>query len=268
MSLPSASELASTRAFWDANPCGIHGSFVLQKKQRYAMEPWLPRQLADIASKHRSILEVGCGQGVDSIEICSAMTAGGSYTGIDYSPKSIEASIANAASQASKLAVTPTYCIGNAETLDFNDALFDAVYSMGVIHHTANPSKAIADIHRVLEREGKAYVCLYRRPSLKVGAAKALRAIQRGMDRLLGSERCIHTWLRRRSSHSTLFGTMFLECFGVPFMEWYSRDEILKLFKAFSAVELRTYGPNLGRLSVGREGESPFGYLWFVEARK
>lgn len=265
---PSPQDLASTREFWDANPCGVHDGFETQRMQRYAMEPWLPKLLKHMAARHGSFLEVGCGQGVDSIEICSNMAPGGRYSGIDYSPNSVAMAAANVASQSGNLAVKPTHALGNAEALDFRDASFEAVYSMGVIHHTAHPDKAIAEVHRVLQPGGKAYICLYRKPSLKVAAAKLLRAIQHGLDRLLGSERCIHVWLRRRGSHSKLFGTMFLECFGVPFMGWYTRDEMLRMFTAFSSVELRIYGPNLGRLSAGGKDETPFGYFWVIEATK
>src|SRR5579872_4781839 len=55
-------EMESTRAFWNVNPCGMHGSYEDQKAQRYAMEPWLPGVLKYIASTQpNSILEIGCG---------------------------------------------------------------------------------------------------------------------------------------------------------------------------------------------------------------
>ena len=77
--------LHSTREFWDANPCGIHADYEATRRQRYLMESWLPSLLRRIAGTNGAILEVGCGQGVDSIEVCRAMR-GGSYNGIDYSP--------------------------------------------------------------------------------------------------------------------------------------------------------------------------------------
>jgi ubiquinone/menaquinone biosynthesis C-methylase UbiE len=268
MNSPPTQDLASTRQFWDANPCGVHDSFEMQKGQRYAMEPWLPAVLARIAAKHRTILEVGCGQGVDAIQLCSALPKDSSYNGIDYSPNSVATAQANAKFKVPELIVTPIFNVGNAESLDFGDSQFDAAYSMGVIHHTANPQKAIEEVHRVLSPGGTAYICLYRKPSLKVGAAKALRAFQHGLDALFGTERCIHAWLRKGGSHSKLFGTMFLECFGVPYMGWYSRAEIRQMFDIFSSVDLKTYGPNLGRLALGGKGETPFGYFWVIEATK
>jgi ubiquinone/menaquinone biosynthesis C-methylase UbiE len=263
----SIAELQTTRDFWDSNPCGARGSFEAQRVQRYAMEPWLPAQLRRMAGEHRSILEIGCGQGVDSIELCARMRGDGVYIGIDYSRASLSAATANAASQRHHLAVQPSYLPGNAESLQFADASFEAVYSMGVLHHTADPPTGISEAWRVLRGGGRAYIALYRRPSLKVGVAKMLRGAQSCLDAVVGTERCVYKALRYRGSGSARFGTMFLECFGVPFMYWYHRNDIEQLFKAFHHVQIAAYGNNLGMLSR-KQSPNNAGYLWFVEATK
>lgn len=260
--------LETTRAFWNANPCGVRGAFPAQRDQRYAMEPWLPARLREIAARHADILEVGCGQGVDAIEICSSMAQGGRYSGVDYSQVSVESATANADSRREFLRVRPAFATGNAERLALPDASVEAVYSMGVIHHTADPPAAIAEIRRVLRRDGRIYIALYRRYSLKVAVALALRALQAGLDRLCGTERCVYRWIARRASHSRLFGTMFHECFGVPHMAAYSRGEVEALFADFRDVALTVYGPNLGRLSPGGRTPTRFGYFWWIEATK
>lgn len=174
---PEFLALRSTQEFWDANPCGSHAKFHKQKKQRYAMEPWLPAVLQHIATSYRSLLEVGCGQGIDSTLFCAGMAPGSRYIGIDYSPNSVEVARHNAQLLKDKLAVVPEYQVGNAEAIDFPDDMFAAVYSMGVLRHTANEAKAIEEIRRVLEPGGKAYICLYRKFAPKVAAAKLLRLI-------------------------------------------------------------------------------------------
>lgn len=263
-------ELTSTREFWDANPCGVHQDYLAQRDQRYAMEPWLPQVLASIAKTHSSILEVGCGQGIDSTELCSAMSPGGRYQGIDYSPASVAVASRNAQSLAEKLAVRPDYQVGNAEALEFPDGSFGAVYSMGVLHHTADEDRAIKEIHRVLETGGAAYIFLYRRGALKVAVAQWLRRIQAALDALLGTDRGIYRLLRRLGSHNRWFGTMFLECFGVPYLKSYNEEEIRALFSAYSSVELLTTGASLGRLAPKGQTTSPTssGYFWFVTAQK
>jgi SAM-dependent methyltransferase len=261
-------ELRTTREFWDANPCGIHGEYEEQKRQRYAMEPWLPACLHRIVQRHNEILEVGCGQGIDSTLLCAAMPPTGRYVGIDYSEKSVEIARHNAATLSASLAVKPTYRVGNAEAVDFRDDEFAAVYSMGVLHHTANERRAIAEIRRVLKPGGVCHVFLYRKPAPKVGVAKFLRAIQAGLDAVLGTDRCIYGWLRSYGSHSRYFGTMFLECFGVPYMKWYSKSEIDRLFADFSAVSAAPFGANLGRMGARSLGANPLGYFWYVQATK
>ena len=262
--------LATTRAFWDANPCGVHADYVKQKNQRYAMEPWIPAILHRLGSAHASVLEVGCGQGIDSTLICSALRPGGRYVGIDYSSHSVEVACRNAAGIADQLAVTPEYRVGNAEALEFDDGSFDAVYSLGVIHHTANEKQAIDEVHRVLAAGGTAYIFLYRKYAPKVTVAMLLRALQVGLDFVLGTERCIYRALRQRSSSSRRFGTMFLECFGVPYLKWYSRREIERLFANFARLRVSSVGPNLGSLNVRPSvtGETPLGYFWRIEASK
>ncbi|MBI3506685.1 MAG: class I SAM-dependent methyltransferase [Proteobacteria bacterium] len=262
------SNLLTTREFWDANPCGVHDFYEAQVRQRYAMEPWLPAILERIAKAHGSILEIGCGQGIDSTLLCRNMAADGRYCGIDFSPKSVAIAQRNAATLGSALIVRPDYRVGNAEALEFPDASFDAVYSMGVIHHTADDLKAYSEVRRVLRPGGKAYLLLYRRPSLKVGVAQALRAVQAGLDAILRTDRVVYSAISRLGTSSSTFGTMFHECFGVPYMKWYSRAEMERIFDDFAVLKLEAYGPNLGRLLPGGNGPNPSGYFWLVEATK
>jgi SAM-dependent methyltransferase len=261
------SSLRSTRAFWDANPCGVHAAYEIQRAQRYAMEPWVPHLLERIVKRHRSLLEVGCGQGVDSIELCTARGLT-HYVGIDYSPQSVQKAIENANSLRDQLNIIPEYQVGNAEALDFPDAVFDAVYSMGVLHHTADEAAAIREVHRVLKPGGVAYVCLYRKFAPKVAVAKGMRAAQRGLDLMLGTDRCIYRMLSNKSSSSRSFGTMFHECFGVPYMKWYSRAELNDLFADFDVTYMMAIGANLGHIVRPVGKPSPIGYFWVIEATK
>ena len=261
-------KLRTTREFWDANPCGAHGSFQQQWSQRYAMEPWLLPILSEIGRTHRSILEDGCGQGTDMIAICRAMAPGGRCEAIDCSSASVEIARRHVADLVDTLAVTPAIHVANAEALPFAEASFEAVYSMGVLHHTADTPKSIDEVRRVLEPGGTAYVILYRKPAPKVLVAKILRGIQHITDFVFRTDRGIYQILRRRSSHSALFGTMFHECFGVPYMGWYTAHELRRMFRDFSSIEMVSMGANLGRL-VGRTTKpNPVGYFWYVKAKR
>ncbi len=54
---------------------------------------------------------------------------------------------------------------GDAEHLPFPSATFDAVTSMGVLHHLPHPERAIDEIHRVLKPGGALTIMLYHRNS-------------------------------------------------------------------------------------------------------
>jgi ubiquinone/menaquinone biosynthesis C-methylase UbiE len=260
--------LGSTQEFWDSNPCGLHSGYLARREQRYSMEPWVPEVLAKIASRHKRILEVGCGQGVDAMFLCSALAAGATYVGVDYSDASIAVAQATAGDLGDTLNVRPTFQQGNAERLAFPDESFDAVYSMGVLHHTANERAALDEIHRILGPGGRAYIFLYRTLSPKLVVAKALRMVQKGLDAVLRTDRCLYRLLRRYASDVPVFGTMFHECFGVPYLKSYSRKEMDRLFERFAVVELHPVGSNIGRFSWNPSATSAWGYFWHVEVEK
>lgn len=54
---------------------------------------------------------------------------------------------------------------GDAENLPFPDGFFDAVTSMGVLHHVPDPERAINEIRRVLKPGGRLTLMLYHRNS-------------------------------------------------------------------------------------------------------
>jgi SAM-dependent methyltransferase len=236
--------------FWSQNPCDAQADWSSRYAFRYAKEPWLVAELRRIGSQHREILEIGCGQGTDGIEICRAMTVG-SYIGVDYSPVSI-ASAEQAASSASPLPVTPRFEVGDSLQLDFEDGRFDAVYSMGVLHHVADTDRALREIHRVLKPNGVIYIALYNSTSPKVLAARGLRKIQSEIDKISGRSLSLLQISRRFPQQR--FGTMLIECFGVPILKSYDHRGMRFLLSNFEIMRLQ---------SIGR-----YRTFWIAEARK
>jgi ubiquinone/menaquinone biosynthesis C-methylase UbiE len=259
-------KLGKTQLFWNSNPCGTHEQYIETRRQRYLMEPYLPKLLSNIAEEGGNILEVGCGQGVDAIEICRRLN-NGSYIGIDYSQKSVE-NAKHFLSSFGGLNIKPKFIVGNAENLEFIDNSFDALWSMGVIHHTPNIQNAISEIRRVLKPGKTAQIMIYRKFSAKVQVALLLRRIQSFLDIVFRTDRIFYKALRANHSHSKKFGTMFLECFGVPILNSYTNVEVKKLFLEFTKVTIEPYGNNLGSLSIKKSGYNFFGYLWLVTAKK
>lgn len=237
--------------FWSGNPCDGQADLAARQRFRYGKEPWLLPALDAIAKNHSNLLEVGSGQGTDALQICRALRPGASYRGIDYSSGSV-ASAREAVQQAGPLPVRPTFEVGDACALPFEDGMFDAVYSMGVLHHIDDTDKSIAEVHRVLRPGGTAYVALYNSNSIKLKAAHALRGTQAAVDRITGLKNSLLPL--GRLTPESLFGTMFIECFGVPVLKSYTMREMMQLFSHYQVERCDSAGH--------------MNSFWFIQAKK
>jgi SAM-dependent methyltransferase len=258
--------LESTRSFWNSSPCNGQSTLEARRRYRYTVEPYLPETARRIASRHAQVVEVGCGMGTDAFNLCAQLPEHGRYLGLDYSPDSIAAAEA-AVAEAGQLKVRPSFRVANAEALDLESGSVECVYSMGVLHHTAHPQRAIDEIMRVLQPGGRAYVYLYRTWGPKVMVAKALRAIQRLLDAALGRERCLYA-LVKGYHFERFLGTAVLECFGVPHLDCYDEVEMRRMFSDFRINELYPVGYSLPWLHSDTEAKGPLGYFWFIEVEK
>lgn len=259
--------MQSTQNFWNASPCGAQEHFVNRAHHRYGIEPWVLDVFKKIvATGPENILEIGCGQGTDGYTLCQMLPGNSRYLGIDYSDESLAVAL-RSRSEVENLAVEPVFKIGDAEHLDLDENSVSCVYSNGVLHHTSDPARAFDEVFRVLKPGGQAFITLYRKPSLKVGIAQALRKIQAGVDKIFGTNRFFYRLLYGRHLPK-IFGTMFLECFGVPYMAWYTKSELLRCFNRFSILELKPVGYNLLRRKRKGNGWVGRGYMWFVHLKK
>ena len=155
------------RAFWDTEACGSHfvdaekGTPEFYKEYRYfryCVEWHIPLLVPFSETKNKSVLEIGCGNGADGTLFAQA---GARYTGVDLT----HAAVDSARKHFGVLGLQGNFQIENAERLSFPDEHFDFVYSYGVLHHTANPTKAFSEVRRVLKPGGKAVLMLYHRRS-------------------------------------------------------------------------------------------------------
>jgi SAM-dependent methyltransferase len=138
------------------------------EERRYRWHYHLSELFGSLQGGSGRLLEVGCGIGVDSIQLANC---GFDVTAIDLTEEAIETARAFAA----RRGVSVDFRVGNAEALEFPDETFDAVYSFGVLHHTPDIRRAIAEVRRVLKPCGTAYVMLYHKNSLVNAVHKALR---------------------------------------------------------------------------------------------
>jgi len=106
----------------------------------------------------RSVLEAGCGAGVDLARFAKG---GAVVTGVDISPAAIDLARANLSQQG----LGADLRVADAERLPFDDASFDFVFAHGVVQYTANPQRLIDEVRRVLKPGGEAVFQVYNRIS-------------------------------------------------------------------------------------------------------
>jgi ubiquinone/menaquinone biosynthesis C-methylase UbiE len=157
------------RDYWNAQPCGTQfGSgerysreyFDEIERVRYEREPEI-FAFAQFTRHHgQKMLEVGTGAGSDFVQW---VRAGARAHGIDATPQGVEhvrERLALYGLQADDVRVA------DCEALPFEDESFDLVYSWGVIHHSPNTERALAEIVRVTRPGGTGKVMIYNRHSI------------------------------------------------------------------------------------------------------
>jgi SAM-dependent methyltransferase len=189
----------TVKDFWQA-----HVNNEYYTKERRASEAYFRQieerryrfhyHLADLFSRLRGrpgkLLEVGCGIGVDSIQLARG---GFNVTAVDLT----ENALAVAREFAAHRGVDIDFRLGNAESLEFEDESFDVVYSFGVLHHTPDIEKSVAEVRRVLKPGGTAHVMLYHRTSLVNLVHRVLRLPYESPKNLKDHCPVVYTFTRR-----------------------------------------------------------------------
>src|SRR5256714_1854469 len=218
---------ARAREQWSANACGAHVArdhvfgtreyFDAIEAYRYEVyAPWMKAALGFDHYRGKRLLEIGCGTGTDLLQFARG---GAEVTGVDLTPRSIEI----ARQRFAVYGCAATFAIGDAEQLAFPDERFDVVYAFGVLHHTPDTERAIAEVHRVLKGGGRAVVMLYHRASLYYWGGLMLK---RG---IFGGE------LRRaRPAEMMSRYVEHSDTAGRPLVKAYTRGEAHHLFRAFN----------------------------------
>jgi len=159
--------LTSIAAYWDEHihdlaittyPVGTPEFFRQLDEYRYEKLNYLPRLVKFSAYKGKSVLEVGCGAGIDLVRFASG---GAKVTGIDLSKTAIALACKNF-EQSERIA---DLRVMNGECMQFADNIFDVVYAHGVLQYTADTEKMMAEIHRVLRPGGEAIMMIYNKHS-------------------------------------------------------------------------------------------------------
>jgi ubiquinone/menaquinone biosynthesis C-methylase UbiE len=154
---------------WSERPDAVTDpEYLADVERRFLSESWFAQahgakpysRLIPFAElEGKDVLEVGCGSGVHAKLLAEA---GARLTAIDLTPTAVEMTRKRLELNGLEGAVIEA----DAEALPFDDAAFDFVWSWGVIHHSRDTSRVIAEIARVLRPGGRLAFMVYHRSSI------------------------------------------------------------------------------------------------------
>jgi SAM-dependent methyltransferase len=140
------------------HPVGSRGFFTDLDQYHFEKLHHLLRLVAFDGYRGRSVLEVGCGAGVDLARFAKG---GAEVTGVDLAASAIDLARANFEQQGLKGLLR----VADGECLPFPDNSFDLVYAHGVVQYTADPQRLVEECRRVLKPGGEAVFQVYNRIS-------------------------------------------------------------------------------------------------------
>jgi SAM-dependent methyltransferase len=151
-----------------SHPVGSRGFFDDLDQYHFEKLHHLLRLVAFDGYRGRTVLEVGCGAGVDLARFAKG---GAQVTGVDLAASAIALARANFEQQG----LQGRFEVADGEHLPFPDNSFDLVFAHGVVQYTANPQRLVAECHRVLKPGGEAVFQVYNRISWLNALSKLMK---------------------------------------------------------------------------------------------
>ena len=167
----------AVRDYWDrhihdleitTHPVGSRGFFDDLDQYHFEKLHHLLRLVAFDGYRGRSVLEVGCGAGVDLARFAKG---GAEVTGVDVSASAIDLARKNFAQQG----LRGRFDVADGEQLPFADNTFDLVFAHGVVQYTARPHRLVEECRRVLKPGGEAVFQVYNRISWLNALSKLMK---------------------------------------------------------------------------------------------
>jgi SAM-dependent methyltransferase len=173
----SVATTAEVREYWNRHihdleitrhPVGSRGFFDDLDQYHFEKLHHLLRLVDFDGYRGRTVLEVGCGAGVDLARFAKG---GAIVTGVDLASSAIELARANFAQQG----LQGRFDVADGEHLAFPDNSFDLVYAHGVVQYTADPRQLVTECQRVLKPGGRAVFQVYNRVSWLNALSKLMK---------------------------------------------------------------------------------------------
>lgn len=164
----------AVREYWNRRPCNVRHSpkpvgsreyFDEVEARKYFVEPHIPGFAEFERWRDKSVLEIGCGIGTDTINFARH---GARVTAAELSDESMK--IAQQRAKLFDLVQRIMFHTGNAEELASFVPVrpYDLVYSFGVIHHSPHPERILEQVRQFVRPGSELKVMVYNRRSWKV----------------------------------------------------------------------------------------------------
>src|SRR5262245_8345029 len=169
--------IEEVRAYWDrqvhdakitSHPVGTRSFFDDLDQYHFEKLHYLLRLVDFDGYRGRSVLDVGCGAGID---LARFARGGADVTGVDLAASAVDLARTNFARQG----LHGRFEVADAEQLPHPDKAFDLVYGHGVVQYTPSPGRMLAECRRVLKPGGEAIFQVYNRWSWLNGLSKVMR---------------------------------------------------------------------------------------------
>jgi len=201
---------------------GENFSYEAKREFRYSLQDYMQATFEFDKFAGKSVLEIGCGAGIDSAEFAQN---GASVVSADFTrtaTKSTQGLLKEANLPARVLQA-------DATALPFQKETFDCVYSFGVLHHIPDVDKAVLEISRVLKPGGQVMAMLYHQDSLLYGYSIVyLRGVKEGLLGKLTMDEILARYSERKEDN--------------PYTKVYTKTEAEALFSQYfrsCSVEVR-----------------------------
>ena len=191
-----------------------------------ALYPYLSEYIPTRFGNQEKVLEIGLGYGTLAQLLAER---GADYHGVDIA----DGPVAMVTERVRRLGRNPQGRIiqGSALELPFGENVFDAVYSIGCLHHTGNLERSVSEVQRVLAPGGRTIVMLYNRWSYRRLAQLPATRVR---DALRRASRYGSFEERIRASYDTNDGGD-----AAPHTDYVSRSDVRRLFRPFSDVHVQ-----------------------------
>jgi ubiquinone/menaquinone biosynthesis C-methylase UbiE len=220
-----------------------------RRKLRYSLQDYMQDEIRFDSYSGKRLLEIGSGSGIDSAEFARH---GANVVSLDFT----ENGVVGTRNLFREARLEPNVVRASARQLPFREGAFDAVYSFGVLHHIPDVEPIIADIARVVNKDGEVILMLYNKDSLLY--AYSILFSHRGEG--LTEEQLISRYSER--------------ILGCPYTRVYSKDEAKALLSPYfqdtdASVRFNTIDlPDQRKFKLSIPDKYGLGWHVIVKARR